>query len=97
MYIKNLSQLIVGDREVNTPLSPLYRLFIIKMKPEEKKYLVDQKIRQGKTKLEANLDIERDEESIKNVGIIIRIKNMFMKKDPKQINKSFKEGNGSLR
>lgn len=63
----------------------------------EKVYLYDQKIRQGKSSKEARLQIERDEKQVRKLSEKNKIKKARFKKDPKEINKLFKEGIGNLR
>lgn len=62
----------------------------------EKEYLVKQKVRQGKTRKEAYDDIKRDQDFNKETGVKNKIKKAKLKKDPKEINKRFKEGFANL-
>lgn len=65
-------------------------------KPEAIEYIVKQKLKRGMTKKEAYADIKRDQDFNNETGVKNRIKKAKLKKDPKEINKRFKEGFANL-
>ncbi len=63
----------------------------------EEKYLDDQKFRNGIPPKERKKQIQRDKYQVNELSKINRIKRGKLKKDPKEINKRFKEGIGNLK
>ncbi len=68
-----------------------------KIDNDEEEYLYNQKIREGKSLKEANKQLQRDKQSIKEISEKNRIKKAKLKKDPKELNKRFKEAFGNLK